>query len=88
MRVSPLTKYRVVLASQPQKQLDRSDPQAIQRLDKALVKLADNPQRGKLLHGHLRGSRSFRVGEWRIVYHIDGQLINVELIEWRDKAYR
>ena len=51
-------------------------------LDKA-SELADNPYRGKMLRGELRGLFSMRVGDYRVIYLINEKediiwLVNVD----------
>jgi mRNA interferase RelE/StbE len=48
--------------------LRKLDPQVQRRLRSALEELAENPERGKPLHMTLQGLRSWRTGDFRIVY--------------------
>ncbi|MGB3563318.1 MAG: type II toxin-antitoxin system RelE/ParE family toxin [Thermoanaerobaculia bacterium] len=71
--------------------LARSDRRLWTRVDRALDRLAENPEIGKPLAGPLRHHRSHRVGPLRIVYRIEsnGDLSVLVLeIAQRGHAYR
>jgi mRNA-degrading endonuclease RelE of RelBE toxin-antitoxin system len=51
--------------------------------------LADNPQRvGKPLRGELTGQHSARRGEYRVIYIIGGQHVDIVHIAHRGDVYR
>ena len=50
--------------------LRKLDPQVQRRLKAALEELAENPERGKPLQMTLQGLRSWRTGDFRIVYRV------------------
>ena len=50
--------------------LRKLDPQVQRRLKAALEELAENPERGKPLQRTLQGLRSWRTGDFRIVYRV------------------
>jgi mRNA-degrading endonuclease RelE of RelBE toxin-antitoxin system len=60
------------------------------RLDRALDRIALEPEAGKPLVGPLRGRRSYRVGSARIIYrwHRGKCLVLVLDIAQRGEAYR
>jgi mRNA-degrading endonuclease RelE of RelBE toxin-antitoxin system len=70
--------------------LARSDPRIFLRVDRALDRLAREPDAGKPLQGPLRGRRSMRVGSVRIIYRFekDELLVLVLEISRRAAAYR
>ena len=70
--------------------LARSDPRTFKRVDRALDRLAREPDAGKPLQGPLRGRRSMRVGTARIIYRYekDELLVIVLEIAHRAAAYR
>ncbi len=83
----------VQLSSQARKsfrQLARSDRRLFERVDRALDRLAKEPEAGKPLQGALRGRRSYRVGSVRIIYrHLAERLLVYVLdIGQRGKVYR
>ena len=61
---------------------------AIRKLDQTLQKrvraaidsLREDPNRGKALHLTLKGLYSWRTGDWRIVYRIDRDCIEILVI--------
>lgn len=57
------------------RELRKLDPQVKRRVRAALEKLAEDPTRGKPLQLDLRGLRSLRAGDYRIIYRaIEGRL--------------
>jgi mRNA interferase RelE/StbE len=48
----------------------RLDPQIRQRVRRAIEVLVEDPLRGKALHLSLKGLRSWRTGDFRIVYRL------------------
>jgi mRNA-degrading endonuclease RelE of RelBE toxin-antitoxin system len=70
--------------------LARSDPRTFKRVDRALGRLAREPDAGKPLQGPLRGRRSMRVGTVRIIYRFEKKEILVLVLEIapRAAAYR
>jgi mRNA-degrading endonuclease RelE of RelBE toxin-antitoxin system len=77
-------------ASKALEKLARSDRRLYERVEQSLNRLQEEPSAGKPLQGPLAGRRSLRVGEVRIIYHLEaGQLVVVVLdIARRDKVYR
>jgi mRNA interferase RelE/StbE len=56
------------------------DPQVKGRIRAAVEKLTEDPTRGKPLQLTLRGLRSWRTGDWRIVYRVKGQLLEILVV--------
>ena len=56
------------------------DPQIRRRVRKALSELANDPERGKPLQFTLKGLRSWRTGDFRIVYQIVADRVEVIVI--------
>jgi mRNA interferase RelE/StbE len=50
--------------------LRKLDPQVQRRMKAALEELAETPERGKPLQMTLEGLRSWRTGDFRIVYRV------------------
>jgi len=61
-----------------------------ERIETALDAIAENPYEGKLLGGEWEGVRSYRVGDWRILYKVFEKrlLVLVLSIADRKEAYR
>ncbi len=56
------------------------DPQVRRRVRAAIGRLAEDPERGKPLQMTLRGLRSWRTGDFRIVYRIFESRIEVVIV--------
>ena len=84
MRVELSPKARTGL-----KELAR-DASLYRRIVNALEKLGREPTTGKSLKGPLRGLRSYRVGAYRILYEVLGDVLVVYVVDIRHRnaAYR
>jgi mRNA interferase RelE/StbE len=56
------------------------DPQVRARVRAAVERLTEEPTRGKPLQLTLRGLRSWRTGDWRIVYRATDQLLEILVV--------
>jgi len=56
------------------------DPQVRSKVYFAIEKLTEDPTRGKPLQLTLRGLRSWRTGDWRIVYRATREKLEVLVI--------
>ncbi|MEJ5308670.1 MAG: type II toxin-antitoxin system RelE/ParE family toxin [Anaerolineae bacterium] len=83
--------WEVVLAHQPERMLRRLPRGLLQRLDRLLSELAENPRPAgvKKLVGHLNLYR-VRLGDWRVIYAIEDEQLVVLVIRIapRGEAYR
>lgn len=50
------------------------------RIDSAIEELQENPYLGKYLHGDLKGKRSLRIGDYRIIYAVHDENKTITLI--------
>ncbi|NQT34303.1 type II toxin-antitoxin system RelE/ParE family toxin [bacterium] len=68
----------------------RHNADLVQRLRAGFLEIASNPYAGKPLDGVYEGMRSWRVGDWRIIYRIYKQQLLVLIIEVanRKEVYR
>jgi mRNA interferase RelE/StbE len=57
--------------------LRRLDPQVQRRIRVALEELRHDPERGKPLQFTLKGLRSWRTGDYRIVYRLVAEAIEI-----------
>ena len=60
--------------------LRKLDPELRRRVRAALATLREDPERGKPLQMSLKGLRSWRTGDFRIVYRLDRGRIQVLVI--------
>lgn len=60
--------------------LRKLDPEIRRRVRTALATLRDEPERGKPLQLTLKGLRSWRTGDFRIVYRLDEGRIEILVI--------
>jgi mRNA-degrading endonuclease RelE of RelBE toxin-antitoxin system len=63
----------------------KNNPALAQRLRAALLEIAANPYHGKALEGIYSGVRSWRAGEWRILYRIYREQLEVLILEIGDR---
>ena len=56
------------------------DPQVQSKVSAAIKKLIEDPTRGKPLQLTLRGLRSWRTGDWRIVYRATQEELEILVI--------
>ena len=84
--------YKVELARQAEKMLDRLDRVTEKRLRDRLKELSPNPYDPRLTDDVImeEGKKYTRVGNWRVVFRIEeaDKLIFVTAIQHRSKVYR
>ena len=85
-----MTKYKIVFAPTAEKQFLKLTKIIRLRVATAIAKLADDPFLGKQLKGELKDYQSYRVGDYRIIYFIRHQTVQVEIIRiaHRRESYR
>jgi mRNA interferase RelE/StbE len=62
------------------KAISRLDEPIRRRVRAALDTLRDDPYRGKPLQLTLQGLRSWRSGDWRIIYRVDAEHIEILVV--------
>jgi mRNA interferase RelE/StbE len=67
----------VLYAASAAKSIRKLDPAARKRVRAAVEALATEPARGKPLRLTLRGLRSWRAGDFRIIYRIHSERIEI-----------
>lgn len=71
------------------REIGKLDPPVQAQLEADLQQLAGDPLRAKLLHGRLRGIRSWRSGDYRILYGVDPpQRVIIYRVAHRREVYR
>jgi len=84
--------YRVILAHEAEKILDRLDRPTEQRIRARIVQLAKDPFDPRL-SGALTeraGVRKSRVGGWRVLFTVDreAKVLNVATVDTRGQVYK
>jgi len=59
-----------------------------QELEKVVLKILNDPTRGKPLRYSFKGCRSEEVGKYRVIYEIVGTNVVFHYFEHRKKVYR
>lgn len=68
--------------------LEDATPPLKDRLKQAILDIAQDPLLGKPLKGEMKGSYSYRVGDWRVIYSFDKEFVYFEVIRHRREVYR
>jgi mRNA interferase RelE/StbE len=81
---------KITLSKQAYKELNKMQPKQAQRIDAAIMKLAENPARTDLNIKKLTNSDEYRlrVGQYRITYTEDGHILEIIKISPRGSAYK
>jgi mRNA interferase RelE/StbE len=82
-------KYRLVYTQRALKDIRNLDPQARQRIGQSLKRFEDDPLKfaSKLTDLNI-GSYRFRIGEYRVVFDLEGEEIVVLRVGHRRDIYR
>lgn len=64
-------KWTVSFSRSAARTIRRLDPQVRDQVRRATERLIEDPMRGKPLQLTLQGLRSWRTGDWRIVYRVN-----------------
>jgi len=85
--------YEVLLTYEAQCFYEQADPVLVRKRNRCFQSLWKNPHEHpsiKRLKGSLAGHFRYQIGDWRVVYRVDGQKreVTVLLIAHRSKAYR
>jgi len=54
---------------------------------KQISSLMTDPFQGKSLHGSLKGKFSLRVGDYRVIYRVEGNVVLLLVVGHRKKIY-
>jgi len=73
-------KYEIWVTKRFERDFRRLTKEMKVRIDSAIEGLQENPYLGKFLHGDLKGKRSLRIGEYRVIYAVDEESKTIALI--------
>ena len=72
---------------QVKKEIDRIPPSWRSRIRGVIRELARRPRKGKRLRGKLEGMRSYRAGNYRIIYAFEEEILYFLCIRHRSTTY-
>ena len=72
--------WRVNYTQTAAKAIRKLDPGTRAQVRAAIERLVENPNRGKLLQLTLKGLRSWRTSEWRIVYRASNAQLEILIV--------
>jgi len=78
----------VRLTNRFQKSFKRLNSKVKRHVKEAVGELRNDPRQGKPLRGDLAGEWSLRVGNYRILYTIERDVVWVETVKHRREVYR
>jgi mRNA interferase RelE/StbE len=75
--------YKVIWDRKAAKDLSKIDISTAKRIySQVNIELSINPLVvGKELKGHFKGARSYRIGDYRVIYAVDCEIVTVEVIK-------
>ncbi|MCW4005980.1 MAG: type II toxin-antitoxin system RelE/ParE family toxin [Candidatus Bathyarchaeota archaeon] len=79
--------FELIFTKEFLKRLKRIDKQTQLRILKELKILKENPAAGKQLVGQLSDLKSFRTGDYRIIYQLSKKEITILTVGHRKKVY-
>ena len=82
-------KYELIYSHRAEKDIKRLEPMVRNRLDKALLQLNDNPPGcSEELTNPKIGSYRFRMGDYRVIFDIEGKDIVILRVGHRKEIYK
>jgi mRNA interferase RelE/StbE len=80
--------FEILILEPAIKELQKIDKTQASRILYAIfTKLTKNPQQFETLRHKFKGYRKLRVGEYRVIFAIEGNVVEVELIGHRREVY-
>lgn len=73
---------------QDKKEINRIPPSWRSRIKRVIRELAQHPRKGKRLRGKLEGMRSYRAGNYRIIYTCEKEILYVLCIRHPSEVYK
>jgi mRNA interferase RelE/StbE len=82
-----VSNYRIQTHKDVLKSLKKMDNNLKHRFEAAIKDLLEDPFRFKPLRYDLKGLYSARIGSFRLVYEVEGNIITIYAFEHRKRAY-
>ena len=83
-----MSKYKIQIQKDVLQSLKKMDSNLKDRFESVLKDLLEDPFKFKPLRYDLKGLYSARIGNFRLIYEIDGTMITIYAFEHRKRAYR
>lgn len=82
--------FKVILADRAKEQYDKLNPNVRKKVNRAIDFLGISPFFGpniRKLKGELQDYWRLRIGDFRIIYSIEKELVFIKVVEHRGKVY-
>lgn len=81
---------QITYSAQARKTLRKMQPKTARRILDQMEKIAENPDRRDLNINKLEGRNGYRlrIGDWRVIYTVDGLVLAVERVGPRGDIYK
>ena len=79
--------FKLQISKRTLKRLKKLDKSQKEEILEVFEKILANPHSFKPLRYELKGFHRARIGKYRIIFRIDGDMVFIETIEHRDKVY-
>ena len=85
--LAPVTKYSLEIKQSAQRELDLLDESVFSRIDRKILRLADNPRPPgcKKLRGY-KDQWRIRIGDWRVI-NDEAELVTISRVAHRREVY-
>ena len=82
-------KYELVYTRRAEKDIDKLDPKVRERIGKTLLRYREEPLRfAEKLSDSILGEYRFRIGDYRVIFDVQGNEIVVLRVGHRREIYR
>lgn len=82
-------KFKIVYAKRAERDIDRLDQETKERIKEALEKYSDSPLNySRKMIDQALGTYRFRVGDYRVIFDIEGEQIIILRVGHRKDIYR
>lgn len=82
-------KYNLIYTNRSVKDIEKLDYSIKNRIGKALIRFSENPLHySERLTNHDLGSYRFRIGDYRVIFDIEGSNIIILCVGHRKEIYR